>query len=477
MIDVVVIGGGNAAVCAALAAREGGAEVLLLERSSEAARGGNSKFTRNIRCVHRGTPYSDGEYSEEELVADLVHVTGEKLDIDMARFTARESASLLEWMEHYGARWQTAFKGTLQLTRTNHFFLGGGKALLNNYYRTAQRMGITVAYETTVERVVVDGTRLDCVVVEVAGETKVLHPKAVVVASGGFESNFDWLKRHWGAAADNFLVRGTSMNDGRILASLLEQGAQQRGNPKGFHAIAVDARSPKYEGGIVTRVDAIPFSVTVNRDGQRFYDEGEDAWPKRYAVWGGLIARQPGQIAYSIFDDQVVESFIPPVQSPVSDATLEGLAGKLGIDAQNLTTTISEFNAHLKSNGSSASIRASTASTVGLTPPKSNWAWPIDTPPFYAYPLRPGITFTYLGVAVDRLARVVTSAGVPIEGVYAAGEIMAGNILLEGYLAGFGMTIGTVFGRIAGREAARWSAACSAALHSDSQSSADAQLP
>jgi tricarballylate dehydrogenase len=274
------------------------------------------------------------------------------------------------------------------------------------------------------------------------------------VAAGGFESNSAWLREHWGAAADNFIIRGSRANDGELLASLLASGVMARGNPKAFHAVAVDARSPRFDGGIVTRIDSIPLGIAVNREGRRFHDEGEDLWPKRYAVWGQLLARQPGQIAYSIFDARALGRFIPPAYPPTTAATIAELAEQLELPRGRLAETVAEYNRHVPGSDLLDQSRLDGVATVGLEPAKSNWALPIDRPPFYAYAMRPGITFTYWGIGVDCRARVLDADGCPVPGLFAAGEAMAGNILRQGYLGGFGMTIGSVFGRLAGREAA-----------------------
>jgi tricarballylate dehydrogenase len=239
-----------------------------------------------------------------------------------------------------------------------------------------------------------------------------------------------------------------------MLRHLLDLGAEARGNPQGHHAIAVDARSPKFEGGIVTRVDSIPFSIVVNADGERFSDEGEDLWPMRYATWGGLIGQQPGQKVFSIFDSKVVGTFIGGAYPPVVGSSIADLAQKVGLPREQVERTVDEYN-HAVADGAAfdPAVRDG-CRTVGIEPPKSNWALKIDTPPYHCFPLIPGITFTYLAVAVDRSARVLRSSGEPFENVFAAGEIMAGNILLRGYLAGIGMTIGSVFGIAAGEEAA-----------------------
>jgi tricarballylate dehydrogenase len=234
-------------------------------------------------------------------------------------------------------------------------------------------------------------------------------------------------------------------------------GAKAIGNPREFHAVAVDARGPQFDGGIVTRLDSVPLGIVVNKHGARFYDEGEDMWPKRYATWGGLIARQPDQIAFSLVDAKVMGEFIPSLYPPVKAESMREIAGVFGLEPETLERTVSEFNDAVQP-GAFDLTKLDDCHTAGIEPAKSHWAQRLDTPPFFAYPLRPGITFTYRGVAVDEQAQVLGEDGSPLGGIYAAGEIMAGNILGRGYLAGFGMTIGSVFGRIAGREAAAYAA-------------------
>jgi tricarballylate dehydrogenase len=456
IFDVLVAGGGNAGLCAAMTARRAGASVLLLEAAPEVYRGGNSRHTRDIRYIHPGaTTFVTGPYSEAELWDDLVRVTGGETDEALARLTIRESADFDEWMWAHGVRWQRPLSGTLHLARTNLFFLGGGKAMMNAYYATARALGVEVRYEAEVRRLdVQDGVFHSAVVAHGGGEEEI-RAKAVVVASGGFEANRAWLKEYWGDAADNFVIRGTPYNQGRVLEALLEHGATPVGNPRRFHAVAVDARAPMTDGGIITRLDSVPFGIVVNRDARRFYDEGEDFWPKRYAIWGGLIAEEPGQVAYSIVDSKSFDLFMPSVFPPIERGSIEEIAAELHLDPGTLRATVDEFNRAVRP-GSFDPGALDDCRTDGLTPPKSHWARTIDRPPFWAYPLKPGITFTYLGVGVNHEARVVFRSGAPSPNVFAAGEVMAGNILGRGYLAGFGLTIGTVFGRIAGREAARY---------------------
>jgi tricarballylate dehydrogenase len=453
--DVLVVGGGNAALCAALTAREAGASVLVAEAAPRDFRGGNSRHTRNVRAMHeQPTAVLTDAYLEDEYWDDLLRVTGGQTDEGLARMTIRASQAALPWMAMHGVNFQPALTGTLNLGRTNAFFLGGGKALVNAYYRSAAGLGIDVLYDAEVLNLRLDDGAVGDVELTSHGFPETVRARSVVVASGGFESNLQWLGRYWGDAAENFLIRGTPYNRGQVLKNLLDQGVASVGDPTQCHAVAIDARAPKFDGGIATRLDCVPFGIVVNRDGRRFYDEGEDLWPKRYAIWGRLVAQQPGQIAYSIIDSKSAELFMPSLFPAMTAATLAGLAGRLGLDATALETTVHDFNAAVQP-GQFDSTKLDGCRTDHLDPPKTHWARPIDVPPFIGYPLRPGITFTYLGVQVNERAQVLMQNGRPSANLFAAGEIMAGSVLGRGYLAGFGMTIGTVFGRIAGLEAAK----------------------
>ena len=453
--DLLVVGGGNAGLCAALTARARGLDVLVVESAPIHLRGGNSRHTRNMRTMHaQPLDVLSDAYPEEEYWQDLVKVTGGRTDETLARATIRDTAQHPSWMRQHGVRFQPPLAGTLQLGRTNLFFLGGGKALINAYYGAAQSLGIDVAYDTeAIDFDIRDGRFFSATATQQSTRREI-RAKALVAASGGFEANFEWLREAWGPPADNFIVRGTPYNIGTVLKRLLEKGARSIGDPTQGHCVAIDARSPKYDGGIVTRVDAVSFGIVVNRSGSRFYDEGEDFWPKRYAIWGRLIAAQPDQIAFALIDAKAMGRFVPPLYPPIESDSIAGLAKKLGLDPPALVKTVVDFNAAVRSGTFDHRILDNCA-TENLEPPKSHWARGLDTPPYYAYPLRPGITFTYLGVAVDDKARMILQDGKAAPNIFAAGEIMAGNVLGNGYLAGIGMAIGTTFGRIAGDAAAR----------------------
>ena len=453
--DVLVVGGGNAALCAAIEARRAGASVIVLEHAPKPMRGGNSRHTRNIRALHPApTEVLTDSYLEDEYWDDLNRVTGGKTDETLARLCIRASQHAPGFLASCGVTFQPSLSGTLSLSRTNAFFLGGGKALVNALYRTAEKLGIAIMYDTEVQHIAVEDGFANEAIISHRGFPARLRFKAVVAASGGFQANREWLRRYWGDAADNFQIRGTPYAQGRVLRDLLDQGLHEVGDPTQFHAVANDARAPMEDGGLAMRLDCVPFAIVVNRDVERFYDEGEDVWPKRYAIWGRLIAQQPGQQAFAITDSQAEMNYLPSVFPPYRADTLAELAAMAGIDAGKLERVVAAYNAAVRP-GTFTPMVPDDCRTEGLSPPKSHWARRIEKPPFLCHPLRPGITFTFLGLKVNERARVLMADGRPSANIFASGEIMSGNILGQGYLAGFGMAIGTVFGRIAGEEAAR----------------------
>src|SRR3982075_4512339 len=347
--DVLVIGGGNAALCAAISARRTGASVLVLEGAPKFYRGGNTRHTRNMRCAHdAATDILTGPYTEQEFWEDLKRVTGGQTDENLARFMIAESKDILDWIVEQGVRWQPSLGGTLSLGRTNSFFLGGGRAMLNALYLTAEKLGVDILYDAEVlDLEIDDGMFLSASLKQGDGRVSV-RAATLVAAAGGFEANIEWLKQYWGDAADNFLIRGTPYNRGSILKMLLSNGVQEVGDPTQCHAVAIDARGPKFDGGVITRHDSVVFGIVVNKHAVRFYDEGEDIWPKRYAIWGRLVAAQPDQIAYLIFDSTVLNSFMPTLFPPIAGATIAELAGKLELNPTALERTIADFNAAVK---------------------------------------------------------------------------------------------------------------------------------
>ena len=464
-LDVLVIGGGNAALCAALMAREAGASVRVLEAVPREWRGGNSMHTRNLRCMHDAPQDVLVEaYPEEEFWQDLLKVTGGQTDEALARLVIRHSATCRPWMRRHGVRFQPSLSGALHTARTNAFFMGGGKALMNAYYRSAENLGVTIDYNAEVaELELQDGRFVAAWVQHKLADGSVRRERVTartcVLAAGGFESNRDWLRQAWGQnesgewPADQFLIRGTRFNQGTLLRFMMDQGADLIGDPTQAHMVAIDARAPLYDGGICTRIDCVSLGVVVNREARRFYDEGEDFWPKRYAIWGRLVAQQPGQVAWSIIDAKAIGRFMPPVFEGTQAQTLPELARKLGLDEAVFMQTLNDYNAACR-QGTFDHTVLDDCHTEGVSPAKTHWARPIDTAPFYAYAVRPGVTFTYLSLKTDATA-AVHFGGQASPNLFVAGEMMAGNVLGKGYTAGVGMTIGTAFGRIAGTSAAQ----------------------
>jgi tricarballylate dehydrogenase len=456
MIDVLVIGGGNAALCAALMAREAGASVMLLEASPREWRGGNSQHTRNLRCMHDGPQdVLVDSYTEEEYWQDLLKTTGGLTDEKLARRVIRDSSTCRPWMRKHGVRFQPSLSGALHTAKTNAFFMGGGKALVNAYYRSAEKLGIQIRYDTPVQSLDIRDGNFFAAITK-SGER--IEAKTCVLAAGGFESNREWLREAWGVnefgehPADNFLIRGTRFNDGTLLKFMIAAGADSIGDPTQAHMVAIDARAPLYDGGICTRIDCVSLGVVVNLNAKRFHDEGEDFWPKRYAIWGRLVALQRGQTAYSIIDSKAIGRFMPPVFPGTKADSLEELAQKLKLDVPTFIKTMTDYNAACKV-GTFDHTALDDCHTEGIEPAKTHWALPINKGPFYAYAVRPGVTFTYLSLKTDE-GTAVHFKGVPSENLFVAGEMMSGNVLGKGYTAGVGMSIGTSFGRMAGVNAA-----------------------
>jgi tricarballylate dehydrogenase len=445
-VDVMVIGGGSAALCAAIAARRRGASVRLLEQAPVAMRGGNSRHARNFRLMHdQPEPYVPDVYGERAFLADLVRVTHGASNARLAGLLIRGSATITPWLESHGVHLQTASHGRLPYSRRTAFLLGGGKAMVNALYTTAARLGVVISYDSEVVGLDDDDDRCTVTVVH-HGEPERLVAKTVVACAGGHQANLDWLRRDIGPAVDGFMVRGTPYATGGVLRCLLAAGAMPVGDPARCHMVAVDARGPKFDGGIVTRITAIPHGIVVDRACRRFHDERADLGKTHFARWGARIVDCPGQVAYLILDAVGLARSPPTALPPVQADSIAALAVQLQLDPVALDSAIRTFNAAIASPNGAAPVE------LGAT---TRTAAPLAVAPFASYPMRPGITFTHYGVGVDEQMRVVRTDGRPFPRVFAAGMIMAANVLGEGYLAGLGVTISAVFGRMAGEAAAQ----------------------
>jgi tricarballylate dehydrogenase len=472
-VDVIVVGAGNAGFCAAHAAAEAGASVLVLEKAPEAEAGGNSFYTAGaFRVAHGGLAalaelVDDDErldatelepYRPDEFRADLERITGGRTDPAMADQLVRESEALPAWLAGHGIRWRLMYERQAYERDGRWTFWGGlalgtvdgGKGLIAQHTDAARAEGVEVRYGAAVRELLDNGVRLD--------DGEALHGN-VVLAAGGFEADPQRRAEHLGDGWERALVRGTPANTGEVLDLALQAGAAPHGDWSTCHSVAWDAGAPAQGGerrltNQLTR-QSYPLGIVVNARGERFLDEGADFRNYTYAKYGREILRQPGGVAYQLFDARTRPLLRPQEydSSPISceiGQTLRELARALEIDADGLERTVREFNASISGGPFDPAVQDGLHAEAD--PPKSNWALALDEPPFYGYAVACGITFTFGGVHVDAHARVLDRSGTPIEGLYAAGELV-GGLFSGNYPGGSGLTAGAVFGRRAGASA------------------------
>jgi len=486
--DVAVVGAGNAALCAALAAAEAGAKVVVLETAPEGERGGNSAYTAGaMRTVYDGVAdvrklvpdVSDedvkntdfGSYSFDEYFDDMARITQHRADPDLLEILIRQSLPTLEWMRCQGVRFQPSYgRQAFKVDGRFKFWgglavetWGGGPGLVQALFDSVGHAGVRVVYEARARELMLSGGRVEGVRATLrGGETLEVTAGAVVLASGGFEANAEMRARYLGPGWDLAKVRGSRHNMGDGIQMALAAGAEPFGNWSGCHAVGWDMNAPPYgdlEVGDGFQKHSYPFGIMVNAGGQRFLDEGADFRNYTYAKYGREILAQPGQFAWQIFDAKVThllrdEYRIREVTRVTADS-IEDLAGKMeGVDGARLAQTIGEFNAAVQTDVPFDPNVKDGRGTAGLAVAKSNWANPLDTPPYEAYGVTCGITFTFGGLHIDGGGRVLDVAADPISGLYAAGELV-GGLFYFNYPGGTGLTAGAVFGRRAGSAAAK----------------------
>jgi tricarballylate dehydrogenase len=493
---VIVVGGGNAALCAAIAAREAGARVSVLERAPHALRGGNSRFTAGaMRAVYDGAgdllrimpelteaevrETDFGTYTREQFYDDLARVTQYRCDPSLAERLVEGSFPALLWLHGHGARFlplygrqsfrvdgRTRFWGGLTIEAW-----GGGPGLVDTLTGIATRAGCSIRYGTRAIALRVRGGHVSGVRVRrgragdagngAAGDEYDIDGDAVVLACGGFEANAAWRTRYLGPGFDLARVRGTRFNTGDGIRMALDIGAASRGHWSGCHAVGWDLNAPEFgdlDVGDGFQKHSYPFGIMVNAHGERFVDEGADFRNYTYARYGHEILRQPAQMAWQVFDAKVTHLLRDEYRirrvTRVEAATLPELARRLeGVDADRFLATVAAYNDSVDTTTPFDPTVKDGRGTRGLPVPKSNWANRIDTPPFVAFGVTCGITFTFGGLHVDAGSRVIDEDGAPIPGLYAAGELV-GGLFYFNYPGGSGLTSGAVFGRTAGRNAA-----------------------
>jgi tricarballylate dehydrogenase len=487
--NVVVVGGGNAALCAALAAEENGAgSVKVLERAPEDESGGNSRFTAGaIRFAYSGlddlvslmpdlsendiATTDFGTYTEDKFFDDMYEVTQYRCDPDLVECLVRQSKETMLWMRDKGVRFipiygRQAFKidgkfkfwGGLTVES-----VGGGPGLVDSLTQSCKKRGIEIQYDTRVVDLMFDGKNVNGVAVRRGGERpeKILAD-AVILASGGFEADPEWRTRYLGPGWEIAKVRGTRFNTGDGIKMALALGAAPYGNWSGCHAVGWDRNAPEFGDlavGDQFQKHSYPFSIMVNADGKRFVDEGADFRNYTYAKYGAEIMKQPGQSVWQIFDAKTAhllrdEYHIRQITKAKS-TTLAGLVEQLDdVDTESCLTEINAFNAAVKKDIPFNPNVKDARCTEGLLINKTNWANTIDEPPFEAYAVTCGITFTFGGLRVNTEAQVLDTDLRPMPGLYAAGELV-GGIFYNNYPGGTGLMSGSVFGKIAGTSAAR----------------------
>ena len=483
--DVVIVGAGNAALCAALAAAESDVSVLVLERAPEAEAGGNSRFTAGaFRCVYEGVDdlkalmpdltaeeianTDFGTYTQEKFFDDMGRVTEYRTDPELCELLVTRSKDTMRWMQGKGIRFapiygRQAFKVDGKFKFWGGLTVeawGGGPGLVAGLTTAARKNGIIVAYEARAAALIADDDGVKGVRVRHRGKTVDVATKCVVLAAGGFQANAEWRTRYLGPGWELAKVRGTRFNTGDGIRMALDAGAQPTGNWSGGHAVGWDRNAPEFgdlDVGDNFQKHSYPFSIMLNANGERFVDEGADFRNYTYAKYGRVILSQPGQFAWQLFDAKVLhllrdEYRIKRVTKAKAD-TLEELVGKLDdVNPQRALATLKAYNAAVKTEVPFNPNVKDGRCTVGLTIPKSNWANVLDTPPFEAYAVTCGLTFTFGGLKIDGAARVIDTDGQVIPGLYAAGELV-GGLFYFNYPGGTGLMAGSVFGKIAGTSA------------------------
>jgi len=485
--DVLVVGKGNAALCAALSARDQGAGVAMLEAATVDESGGNSRFAggvmrfayETVDDLKRVTDLTEeeiagsdfGTNTREEYLDKLYQLTSYRTDPDLSELLVNGSLETMVWLRSKGARFIPNWgRQSAVVNGKRRFFgnmpievSGGGAGLVQYLDAAAIKAGIDVFYDTRATSLLYDGARVEGVRAQQSGKVAEFRARSVVLACGGFEANPEWRTRYLGPGWELAKVRGTRFNVGDGLRMALEIGAAPCGNWSGCHATGWDRYAPEFGDinvGDQFQKHSYIFGLLINADGKRFVDEGADFHSFTYARYGGEVLKQPGQFAWQVFDSKVrnllrSEYRIKFVTKATAD-TLEELAPKLeGVNAENFLKTVRDYNAAVRKETRFDHTIKDGKSTVGIEPPKSNWAQPLDTPPFDAYATTCGITFTFGGLRIAKeTGQVLNVHFHPIPGLYCAGE-MVGGLFYFNYPSGTGLVSGAVFGRLAGASAAK----------------------
>lgn len=483
---IVVLGAGNAAFAAAVSARQRGATVTMIERAPEDEAGGNTRFTAGaIRCVYDGVDdlklimpdlteqeierTDFGAYTEADFFDDMGRVTEYRTDPDLCELLVTRSRDTMRWMKECGIKFAPIWgRQAFQVDGKFKFWggltveaWGGGPGLYEGWASIAKNAGIKLLFQTRAISLETEDSRVTGVKVKRDGKTETLEADAVVIATGGFQANTEWRTRYLGPNWDLAKVRGTRFSTGDGLQMALDIGAMPFGNWSGCHAVGWERNAPEFgelSVGDGFQKHSYPFGVLLNGKGERFVDEGADFRNYTYAKYGREVLAQPGQFAWQVFDQQVAhllrDEYRIKQVTKVTAQTLEELVQKLeDVDADAALNTLNAFNAAIDDSITFNPNVKDGRSTSGLEINKTNWANRLEKPPFEAYAITCGITFTFGGLRITNDAQVMDVDLQPIKGLYAAGEVV-GGIFYGNYPGGSGLMSGAVFGKIAGEAAA-----------------------
>jgi tricarballylate dehydrogenase len=475
------VGGGSAAFEAAVAARQAGAErVVMLEKAPEPEFGGNARFSHTgFRWVFSGAeevrqflPDLDEAtfrqlhlpaYTAEQFTADLQRVTRGRINKELSDIVVQQSNAAIHWMRELGIKWEIDshviidgryyFEPGMVIHPTGG--VGGGLGQLMQWRDIAARLGIGIRYESRVCRLHGNDRRVEGVLVSNPETEYDLMAPAVILCSGGFQASAEMRARYLGPNADLMKVRGSRHDTGEVLMMALALGAKAAGHWQGAHATPIDATFPDVEISNKANRYGYTYGITVNSLGQRFFDEGEAHHSYTYAKTGWAVLSQPGAVAYQIYDQKSVDLLNKryyEFSHPIEADTIEELAAKVSIEPAVLKHTVNEFNRAVRTEIPFDATKLDGRCTERIVPKKSNWANPIDSPPYWAYAVTGGITFTFGGLQINESAQVLNTSGNPIKGLFASGDIV--GLFFHNYPSCTGQTRNVVFSRLAGSHAA-----------------------
>jgi tricarballylate dehydrogenase len=493
VFDLIIIGSGNAAICAGISALENITSVLIIEKADEKEWGGNSRYTAGaMRFSYdskddlipllknpsdtRLSKTNFGSYTKDKFKSDLEYFNDGLPISNLQNFIVEESLPTVQWLASHNIKFDPIYSRQSFIKDGEYIFWGGltleaegeGDGLVQSELKEYLALGGKIQYNTEALEIIVNDNNITGLSCLTSGGEKIdFSTKAIVLGCGGFEANRELRKKYLGDIFENAKVRGTKHNMGKGIEMALKLGAKLYGNFASCHAVPMDRFMPEYGNLNLPHIErkhyrkiSYLFGIMLNVNGDRFVDEGYDFRNYTYAQFGKAVLEQPKGLAWQIFDDKVNHLLYSEYRtadvSVIEHHTLDGLLSKISeINKSNALATIEAFNNSIDSKIAFDPTLKDGRKTSGLKINKTNWANAIDTPPFRAYPVTGGITFTYGGIHTNKRGEVLNEKGEIIKGLFACGE-MVGGIFQKGYPGGSGLTAGAIMGRHAGKSAAEF---------------------